>query len=105
MLQLALVALGYAFLNDVLGFRRGAWNCGSGSDGWLLVYQHPLYNLPHFVLGILGGLLRKAGPSLLDASLKAPQSSAWDAQCVWPPPPLPLPCSILCPLSHAVRTK
>jgi hypothetical protein len=85
MLQLALVALGYVWFNDVLGFDSVAWHCGNGWDAWVLAYKHPLYNLPHFVLGILGGLLRKAGPSLLGTSSEAPQSSACDASCVSPP--------------------
>jgi len=89
MLQLAFVAVGFVILNDVLGYRGDGWECRHGWGAKDSVYMHPLYNLPHFVLGILGGLLRKAGPSLLGASSGAPQA---DAQCVFPPPP-PSPSS------------
>jgi peptidoglycan/LPS O-acetylase OafA/YrhL len=101
MLQLAFVAVGFVLLNDVLGYRGDGWECEHGWGAKDLLYMHPLYNLPHFVLGILGGLLRKAGPSLLGASSGAPQA---DAQCVFRRLPLPLLLN-LCPLRQAVRAK
>ena len=42
-----------------------------------IIYKHPLYRLPQFVLGVLGGLLRKAGPSLLGAEVAPSSISDW----------------------------
>jgi hypothetical protein len=51
---------------------------GAAMDEVMLVlYEHPLFRLPQFVLGVLGGLLRKAGPSLLGAEVAPSSISDW----------------------------
>jgi peptidoglycan/LPS O-acetylase OafA/YrhL len=42
-----------------------------------MIYKHPLYRFPQFVLGVLGGLLRKVGPSLLGAEVAPSSISDW----------------------------
>jgi hypothetical protein len=71
-------ALMFMFING-LGYSTTApWECGMMQCQWA-IYKHPLFNLMQFVLGVLAGQIRAAGPSLLGAELKADTISDWPA--------------------------